>query len=269
MNTNSFLAARGNLISVTVQGAGTPLVLLHGFPLDHRQWLPQLEQLSAHYRVIAPDLRGFGQSTLTEQVYSIAELAEDVEQVRQHYCPQERIILCGLSMGGYVAFEYWRHHAANLLGLILVNTKPDADTAEARVGRQQMSAIARQAGGWQAVSGMLPKLLSAQQLSERGSAYQATEHMLRTCSVDAICQAQQALAARADFIVKLPAIETPTMVITGSEDSIAPPESTRKWAAVIPNSSCHVIPDAAHLTPLEAPDQFNTLVHSFVQSLES
>lgn len=269
MKPISFMATSGNHISVTANGAGTPLVLLHGFPLDHRQWLPQLERLSAHYRVIAPDLRGFGQSTLTEQAYSIAELAADVEQVRQHFCPQERIVLCGLSMGGYAAFEYWRHHAANLLGLILVNTKPDADTAEARAARQQMSALARQAGSWPAVSGMLPKLLSAHQLTERGPAYQATEQMLKACSVDAICQAQQALAARADFIVKLPAIETPTMVITGSEDSIAPPESTRKWAAVIPNSSCHVISGTAHLTPLEAPDQFNDLVHSFVQSLES
>ena len=269
MNTISFSAARGNLVSVTTSGLGTPLILLHGFPLDHRQWLPQLEQLSAHYRVIAPDLRGFGQSPLTEQQYTLADLAEDVEQIRQHFCPDERIVLCGLSMGGYVAFEYWRKHAAHLLGLVLVNTKPDADTAEARAARQQMSAVARQAGSWEAVSAMLPKLLSAKHLIERGPAYQAIEQMLSSCSVDAICHAQQALAQRADFIAKLPAIETPTLVITGSDDSIAPPESTRKWAAVIANSDCQIISGAAHLTPLEAPDQFNSLLHSFMQSLDS
>ncbi len=267
MNTISFLAARGNLISVTTTGAGPPLILLHGFPLDHRQWLPQLNDLSPHYRVIAPDLRGFGQSTLTEQPYTIADLAEDVEQVRQHFSPSEPIVLCGLSMGGYVAFEYWRRYATHLLGMILANTKPEADTPEARTAREQMSIVAQKSGSWEAVSAMLPKLLTAHQLKERGPAYLATEQMLRACSIEAVCHAQQALAGRADFIIKLPAIGTPTLVITGSDDVIAPPAATRKWAAVIPNSSCHVIPSAAHLTPLEAPDEFNNQVHSFMQSL--
>ena len=84
MNRLSFLAARGNLISVTIAGEGLPLILLHGFPLDHRLWLPQLDYLSNHYRVIAPDLRGFGQSTLTEEPYSLGDLADDIEQVRKH-----------------------------------------------------------------------------------------------------------------------------------------------------------------------------------------
>ena len=179
MNRLSFLATRGNLISVTIAGEGSPLMLLHGFPLDHRLWLQQLDSLSAFYRVIAPDLRGFGQSTLTEEPYSLADLAGDVEQVRQHLTGDQPIALCGLSMGGYVAFEYWRGYSRSLTALILANTKPEADTDQARDARHAMVEQARQLGSWQAVSGMLPKLLSGSHMAERGAAYHAAEQMLR------------------------------------------------------------------------------------------
>jgi 3-oxoadipate enol-lactonase len=267
MNTLSFLAKRGNLISVTIAGEGPPLVLLHGFPLDHRQWAQQLETLSKHYRVIAPNLRGFGHSTLTEEPYSLADLADDVEQVRQHLTDNQSIALCGLSMGGYVAFEYWRRYARNLRALILTNTKPDADSDQAKAARLAMIEQAKQSGSWQAISGMLPKLISPAHYAERGAIYQATEQMLRACSVDALCMAQRAMAARADFISSLPSLLTPTLVVSGEEDSIAPPAATRKWAAVIPDSECHVLPAAAHLTPLEQPQQFNRLLHEFLSSM--
>ncbi len=267
MNRLSFLAARGNLISVNIAGEGLPLVLLHGFPLDHRLWLQQLDRLSAYYRVIAPDLRGFGQSTLTDGSYSLTDLAEDVEQVRQHLTDNQPIALCGLSMGGYVAFEYWRCHSKSLTALILTNTKPEADSEQARLARHVMIERARTLGSWQAVSEMLPKLLSGNHLAERGAAYQAAEQMLRACTADAVISAQRAMATRSDFISSLPALHTPTLVIAGEEDAIAPPTATRKWAAVIPNSQCHVLADAAHLTPLEQPQQFNQLVHEFLESL--
>lgn len=267
MNKLSFLARRGNLISVTVAGEGMPLILLHGFPLDHRLWLQQFDCLSKNYCVIAPDLRGFGQSTLTEEPYSMADLAEDIEQTRQHLTDNQPVALCGLSMGGYVAFEYWRCYPKSLTALILANTKPEADTDQGRAARQAMSEQAHQLGGWQAVSKMLPKLLSEKHLNQGGSQFHAVEQMLRACSADAVSSAQRAMAERADFIAMLPALSTPTLVITGEEDTIAPPTATRKWAAVIPNSQCHVLAGAAHLTPLEQPQQFNQLVHEFLGSL--
>ena len=264
MNKLSFLAKRGNLISVTAAGEGMPLILLHGFPLDQRLWLQQLDYLSKNYCVIAPDLRGFGQSTLTEEPYSMADLAEDVEQVRQHLTDDQPVALCGLSMGGYVAFEYWRRYSKRLTALILVNTKPEADTDQGRADRRAMSERAHQLGSWQAVSGMLPKLLSEEHFAQRGAPFHAAEQMLRACSADAVSSAQRAMAERADFIALLPALRTPTMVITGEEDTIAPPTATRKWAAVLPDSQCHVLAGAAHLTPLEQPQQFNRLVHEFL-----
>lgn len=267
MHTLSFVGSHGNLISVTTAGTGMPLMLLHGFPLDHRQWLPQLQQLSSEYRLIAPDLRGFGSSSLPEQPYTMADLADDVEQVRQHLAGGEAIVLCGLSMGGYVAFEYWRRYPHHLRGLVLTNTKPQADTPEARSGREEMCQQARQSGSWSAVSSMLPKLLAAEHLEAGNPVLQATEQMLRASSVSAICAAQQALANRQDFIASLPAIQLPTLVITGASDPIAPPEATRKWAAVMPHSECQVVPSTAHLTPLEAPDTFNLILREYLKTV--
>ncbi len=264
MNQLSFLAARGNLIHVTIAGQGSPLILLHGFPLDHRQWLPQLESLSAHYRVIAPDLRGFGRSSLNEAGYTIADLADDVEQVRMHLAADDPLALCGLSMGGYVALEYWRRHASRLSSLILSNTKPDGDSPTALAARQAMIDSAQQHGSWEAVSPMLTKLLTQTHNEAHGELFDCVQQMLRDCSIEGLVAAQQAMSGRTDFIASLPAIQIPTLVITGEQDSIAPPAATRKWAAVLPDGQCHVIPGAAHVTPLESPAEFNRLVHQFL-----
>lgn len=264
MNTLSFVAPSGNLISLTVAGQGPALILLHGFPLDHRQWQEQLTGLSEYFRVIAPDLRGFGNSTLASQPHTMADLADDVEQMRLHLAGDEKIALCGLSMGGYVAFEYWRRHPQYLSALVLTNTKPEADDEQGKASRQAMIDQAQQSGSWSAVSGMLSKQLSEAHQQERGDVYQNVERMLKACSVEALCNAQRAMANRADFTTFLPRLSTPTLVIAGEEDSITPPMATRKWAAVMPHSQCHVVAGAAHLTPLEQPEQFNSLVREFL-----
>ncbi len=264
MNTLSFLAPRGNLISLTVAGQGKPLMLLHGFPLDHRQWLEQLTGLAEHFRVIAPDLRGFGQSTLTDQPYSMADLADDVEQMRMHLAGSEPLALCGLSMGGYVAFEYWRRYPQNLSALVMADTRPEADDDQGKANRQAMIDRVQQAGSWPAVSGMLDKLLTQSNLQERGSVYHSVEQMLKSCSADAVCSAQRAMARRTDFTASLPGLTTPTLVIVGEDDPITPPAATGKWAAMMPHSQYHVVAGAAHLTPLEQPEQFNSLVREFL-----
>lgn len=264
MNALSFLAPSGNLISLTVAGQGKPLILLHGFPLDHRQWQAQLTGLAKQFRVIAPDSRGFGQSTLTEQPYTMADMADDVEQVRLHLAGDEPIALCGLSMGGYVAFEYWRRYPENLAALVLTNTKPEADDEQGRANRQAMIDQAQLTGSWSAISGLITKQLSKAHVEERGAVYRSVEQMMKACSVDGVCGALRAMGQRPDFTASLPRLNTPTLVVTGEEDPIAPPAATRKWAAVLPRAECHVVAGTAHLTPLEQPDEFNSLVREFL-----
>ncbi len=268
MNELSFLGSHGNLISVTVCGVGRTLILLHGFPLDARMWHAQMLSLSETYQVIAPNFRGFRQSTLTDVNYSLADLADDIEQVRTHFAAERPITLCGLSMGGYVAFEYWRRHGRHLEALILAHTKPNSDTDEARAGRQEMANQAIAVGSWKAVAGMLEKLLPESLIQNRTQVVLDVEAMMQGCSPQTVRAAQHAMAARADFVAALPTLALPTLVITGELDAIAPPDATRKWAAVLPNSECVVVPGVAHLSPLEAPAAFNAHIVRFLQNAD-
>lgn len=267
MNTLSFLAQHGNLISVTVAGTGPTVILLHGFPLDHRMWQSQLKSLAKGYQVIAPDLRGFGRSSLSAHSYSIAELADDMELIRQHFASDKQISLVGLSMGGYVAFEYWKRHGQHLSSMILASTKPTADNDAAREARYDMSAKAKKVGGWSAVSAMLEKLLSTTSLAQPSEIADLTTQIMRDCTPDAIAAAQHAMARRQDFTCHLPSIQTPTLVLTGQHDVIAPPDETARWAARMANCQFETIPGAAHLSPLESPVEFNQHVVDFLQSV--
>ena len=262
MHTMAIQAPGGHSLSVTSAGEGPPLILLHGFPMDHRQWRPQLESLSATFQVISLDFRGFGGSTLNGD-YSLSALADDVELVRTHLAPTRRIILCGLSMGGYVAFEYWRRHAAHVARLVLAHTKPDADTDEARRGREAMIEVARERGGWTAVSPMMEKLISAEHAAEGSPVRERVEAMLRGARAEAVIAAQRAMAARRESVSLLPGIDVPTLVIAGEQDAIAPPGATRKWGAIPPRARTEVIPNVAHLSPLEAPETFHQMVAEF------
>lgn len=266
MNSISFLAQHGHLISVTAAGTGPTIMLLHGFPLDHRMWLSQLATLSKTHHVIAPDFRGFGGSSLSESSYSLSDLADDVELVRQHLAPERPISLIGLSMGGYVAFEYWQRHGQHLSSLVLVSTKPTADSEAARESRYAMAAQAEKLGTWPAVAGMLEKLLSPELLAQGDEIVRATQQMMRDGRPEAIAAAQQAMAIRQDFTRHLPEIAIPTLILTGQHDKIAPPDETARWSAKIPNSHFDCLTGVAHLSPLETPVEFNQRVLSFLPS---
>lgn len=260
LHSIQLIAPRGNVLSIQAAGAGPALILLHGFPLDHRMWIEQLSELSQHFHVIAPDLRGFSQSTLNDSPYTLKELADDVEFIRVHLAGEQPLRLCGLSLGGYIAFEYWQHYRQHLALLILANTKPTADDAATRAGRLKMAAEAVELGSWAAVEGLFPKLLSEVTRRQQPAVADSVEAMMRAAPAAAIAAAQQAMASRRDFTAALPTMHTPTLVITGGDDPIAPPAATEGWAKLIPGARYACIADAGHLTPLEQPAQFNALV---------
>ena len=240
------------------------MFLLHGFPLDHRMWQHQLSELCERVHVVAVHLRGFGSSTLDEGQYTLAELAQDVEFLRQHLAGNEPIWLCGLSMGGYVALEYWRQFARNLHGLILTNTKPTADNAEAKANRAAMAKKALEQGSWAAVEPMFAKLLSQQSLAAHPELSELVQAMMKTAAPESIAAAQTAMAERRDFTEQLSAIQVPTLVVAGEVDPIAPAEEGRKWSSAIPKARFEVLPGTAHLSPLEDYKAFNKLVLEFV-----
>ncbi len=265
-NSIQILGPRGNTLAVHAAGEGATLFLLHGFPLDHRMWQHQLQALCQRMHVVAVHLRGFGNSTFDEGQYTLAELAQDVEFLRQHLAGNEPIWLCGLSMGGYVAFEYWRQFANNLRGLILTNTKPTGDNAEAKANRLAMADKALEQGSWGAVEAMFPKLLSEQSQVAQPDLIEIVQSMMKTAAPASIAAAQRAMAERRDFSAQLSTIHVPTLVVAGEADPIAPAEEGRKWSNSIPGARFEIIPATAHLSPLENPAAFNQLVLDFISA---
>jgi 3-oxoadipate enol-lactonase len=260
IHTISLITARGNTLNIKASGSGQTIFLIHGFPLDHRMWIKQIEALSSRFQVVVPELRGFGGSSLDSD-YSLADLAEDIEQVRRHLSANQPIDLIGLSMGGYVCFEYWRKYSSNLRSLVLSNTKPTADDEAARQGRIAMAEKALKEGSWAAVAPMLDKLIAAK---SKGTAVEdAVKEMMESTSPAAVAAAQRAMAGRADFTALLASIGIPTLVITGEEDSLAPPATTRQWAGQIPGAQ-YVELAAGHLPTLEVPELFNSTITKFL-----
>ncbi|MFK7738560.1 MAG: alpha/beta fold hydrolase [Pirellulaceae bacterium] len=262
MHRLSLLGPNGQALSVVTSGSGPALMLVHGFPLDHRMWDEQLAQLSKRFRVICPELRGFGASTLAEGAsYRIGDLAEDLEFVGHSLAHDEPIALCGLSMGGYVAFEYWARHPERLSQLVLTSTRPGLDADAAKAGRRMMAEKALSAGTPAAVEGLDEKLLAAKSADH---IRQKTLEMMRSVAPEAIVAAQTAMVHRAGFEERLSEIQVPTLVLTGEQDQLAPPGPSKEWAAMIPKARFQSLPDCGHLSPIEQPELFNQALVQFL-----
>ena len=147
-------------LKVDDRGSGDVLLLVHGFPLDHSMWAGQMEVLAQDYRVIAPDLRGFGQSSSTSGTLTMETMADDLAKLLDVLNVTEPIVFCGLSMGGYVAMQFWKRHPQRLRGLVLCDTRAMGDTPEAAANRQAMAEKVIKEGSQVAADAMLPKLFA-------------------------------------------------------------------------------------------------------------
>lgn len=241
------------------------IVLLHGFPFTSALWEPQLREISRVYRVIAPDLRGFGDTGLPGS-YSLDRLADDVAELVSAL-GLKRVVLGGLSMGGYIAFAFYKRHAERLTGLILSDTRPDADSEETRANRARLAALAGQAGSTAVADEMLPDLLSATTKTRRPEVVSALRAMISSAKPEAIAAALAAMADRDDSRSLLPSIQLPVLVTGGTEDSLTPPAQIEDWAANIPDVRLVFMEGAGHVANLEQADDYNTLVMSFLRTV--
>nr|HPM85389.1 alpha/beta hydrolase [Candidatus Anammoximicrobium sp.] len=151
---------RGLNLNVVESGAGLPVLLVHGFPLDHTMWQPQLEALAGEAHVVAPDLRGFGASDAGGETVSMEDYADDLAALLDARTIQEPVVFCGLSMGGYIAWQFWQRHRARLRGLILCDTRAAADTPEAAANRLATADRVLREGPSPVLQAMLPKLVA-------------------------------------------------------------------------------------------------------------
>jgi 3-oxoadipate enol-lactonase len=239
------------------------LVFLHGYPLDHSMWSAQMAAFSARFRCIAPDLRGHGRSELGDIAadrHSLGQLADDAITLLNHLRISSAIV-CGLSMGGYVAFELWRRYSARISKLLLMDTRAPADSPEVKANRYKQADLVRAQGVAPLPDLMLPRLLAA---GSRPRHDDALRRMILGCPADGVIATLRALAERPDSTATLTSIAVPTLIVVGAEDAITPPADARMMRDGIAGAHLAEIPNAGHMAPLEQPEAVNAAMGAFL-----
>jgi len=256
-------------ISYQLTGSGQTIVLLHPFPMDHRLWQPQVEHFSPHFQVLTPDLRGFGNSDgFGAQTPSIEQMADDLNALLDVLNTTEPIILCGLSIGGYVALRFAQKYFSRLRGLVICDSRAQADTEETKAGRNRMIDFASQHTPDEIVQKVLSGLLGKTSLRTRPELIQRVQEIGSSQSQQAILDALAALRDRPDATGWLSAITIPTLLIFGEEDALAPSHVIETLQSGLPQATLVKLPKAGHFSSLEQPELFNEALEDFLRIVE-
>jgi len=252
-------------IHYEAMGDGPPVVLLHAFPANHQLVVPVADMLAARYRVLLPDLRGHGESRAGQGPATMEKHATDLARL----CDAEHIgraVFAGVSIGGYILFEFWRRYRERVAGLVFCNTKASMDSDQARQDRLKSAEEVEQHGPVGFLDGMVPKLVGATTRANRPDIAAAARKLMSGSSVPGIAAVQRGMAARPDSIPTLATIKVPTLVIAGEEDNI-PLEEVQKIHNGIAGSQMVVIPKAGHYAVFERPDEAGRAIRKFLDSM--
>lgn len=264
MESDMLTTVNGLEISYRAHGVGPTLVLIHAFPLSKAMWEGQVAALADTCHVVTVDLRGFGKSQLTDGVFDLDDLADDVHALLRKL-GHEHVVLGGLSMGGYVAFAYWRRHRASVRGLILADTKSGTDNPAGLAKREAMIEEVQQ-NGMRGVSRAFPRAVVAPETAERQPALiERLRVWIEDASPATVMGAQRAMARRSDATALLSGIDVPTLVLVGEHDPTTPVADAEAIASAIPGAKLVCIPGAGHLSNLENPEAFNDAVKEFMR----
>ncbi|MEQ8789148.1 MAG: alpha/beta fold hydrolase [Pirellulaceae bacterium] len=262
MSTKRVSIGAGEL-NVVDQGSGMPLLLVHGFPLDHTMWRRQIDALSDVCRVIVPDQRGFGQSGAVESL-SMEGMADDLAALLDALGVAEPMVYCGLSMGGYIAWQFVKRHGDRLAKLILCDTRAAADSEEARKNRYATAEKVLEQGSAVVAAGMLPKLFADSTVAQQPDIVEQTKQVIENTAPTTVAAALHAMAARIDATSMLPDVAVATLLVCGEHDALTPAAEMRQIAAAMPSAQYVEIADAGHMAPLEKPQPVNDAIRSFL-----
>lgn len=253
-------SSRGLQLTYEERGQGEPLLLLHAFPLSGKMWEPQTD---IGRRLIIPDLSGFGSSEPTPEICRMTDFAEDAAALLDHL-GIERVVLGGLSMGGYAALAFAEKYPERLSGLVLADTRAGADSPEARDKRLAAARDVLEKGSGILVETTVPKLLGAATRSRRPDLVKQVGQWITEAPPAGVAAAQRGMAERPDRSAVLPRIAVPTLILVGEEDELTPPEESRRMAEAIPGARLEILQGAGHLSNLEATEDFNRILAEFL-----
>ena len=257
-----FIQRAGAKIVYEVRGSGPPLLLLHPFPTNRHFWDPICPSLELRYRLIVPDLRGHGESSVGEGA-SMAHHAEDVF----HICRENDIKLAafvGVSIGGYLLFEFWRRYKEIVALLVLSNTRAQADSEEAKTNRLKAAGDVEKNGTASFLEGMVPKLLGETTRRNRPDIVNRARAMMDAMSREGLAAVLRGMAARPDSVATLPGISIPTLIIRGQEDTLIPAQDAELLHNKISGSQLFAIAQAGHYAPMEKPQEFLKVLRPFL-----
>lgn len=251
-------------LAYTDTGVGRPIVLIHGYPFNRALWTEQIPTLSNSNRIIAPDLRGFGESDTSPEVSTMSSLATDVAALMDQL-EIPRATIGGLSMGGYVALAFYKLFPSRVRALVLADTRPQADTEESKQTRAQQAEKALSEGMAGIADAMLPKLLAPDTVSKRPEIVRFVRDMMLQTKPEGAAAALRGMAEREDQTELLPKISVPTLIVVGSEDAITPVADSETMHHAIDSSRLVVLDHAGHVSNVERAQQFNDELLHFLR----
>ena len=245
-----------------VAGSGSPIVLLHPFPANHELWRPCVNALETHYQLILPDLRGHGDSGIGEGPATMPKHAADLARILD----TERIgkaTFVGVSIGGYILFEFWRKHRARVAALVLCNTKAAGETADSRAARLQAAADVLERGTEPFFEGLVTKLLGETTRRTRPDLVDGALRMMRKMSPEDVALVQRGMADRPDSVETLKTINVPSLIVTGNEDQLTGVPEAEVLRRNIARSEMMVVARAGHYSPWEQPQEVGRILRQF------
>lgn len=246
---------------------GLPIVFIHGFPFNHSTWEPQMKALPNHFRAITYDVRGHGESDVGDGQYSIEFFVDDLIALMDHLVI-DRAILCGLSMGGYIALRAIERNPERVSGLILCDTRSEADSDEGKVKRSATVRSVKTKGAAFFAEEFVRLVFAPETFETNPLLIASIKEMIEATSPLGICGTALALGGRTDTTKALASIKVPTLVIVGEQDQLTPPDAARAMQSKIAGSELRIIPHAAHLSNLENPVEFNKHLLGFLYKLK-
>ena len=257
----------GATLNVLDVGQGTPILFVHGFPLDHTMWRFQVAELSNNYRCIAPDLRGFGLSTVTEGKVTMEQFADDMAALLDALQITQPVVVCGLSMGGCIAWQFARQHVQRLKALILCDTRAVPDSPEVAANRLKTAVDVVEQGSSIVANAMMPRLFAAETAQTQPALVDDLRQVILRTNPLGIAAAARGMAERADACPWLASISVPSLIIVCEHDVISTAAEMRTVAAAIPQSHIEVLPNAGHMAPLENASMTNAAMRTFLDAM--